>query len=104
MTLYKLKPEARQFLPDWKHSKIMDQYAWANINVPLYLLEEVTQNRVQLGYDHGNGKKELSGYNSNGARFYFTLHFPGMTSKQYDEFNIVELQYKFNEIVKNIIL
>lgn len=102
MTLYKLKPEARQFLSDWKHFKIMDKYAWANINVPLYLLDEVAQNRVQLGYDHGDGKTSVSSYKPEESKYYFTLHFPEMTNKQYNEFNISELQDKFNDIVKNI--
>lgn len=103
MTLYRLKLEARQFLSQRYHTKIEDKFEWAKMNVPLYLLEEVPQNRVQLGFDHGNGQTSLSGHDpDHGAKYYFTLCMPPMTNKQYNEFNISELQDKFNDIVKNI--
>ena len=102
MTVYKLKPEARQFLSERYHTKIEDKFEWAKMNVPLYLLEEVAQNRVQLGYDNGDGITSVSSYKPEESKYYFTLHFPEMTNKQYNEFNISELQDKFNDIVKNI--
>lgn len=61
---------------------------WKEYKVDEKALEEVEEARIEYGKNKNDVCKDLSSYGEKGAQFYFTIVFPSMKFKEYNEFTI----------------
>lgn len=102
---YRLKKEATKFFDMSLHSKIEEIDFWMNHNASQSALEEVGDAYVTYGIKQNESESTLSGWNSEGARFCFTLHLPSVKLKEYSKFqsgnHIEELVKTFTSETNN---
>lgn len=92
MKKYRLKSEAIPFFKEKFATAIYDITVWESLNIDTKALEEVEDTYISYGHERidkdGSKTGSLCGWSQeDGAKFHFTIHFPGMTFKQHDEFS-----------------
>lgn len=88
MKKYRLKKEAIPYFRTKLATTIWDYSQWQEIGVDNVALEEVEPCHIEYGHRTGSDTKRLSGFDSDdGGRFRFTIVFPSMKHKEYNEFS-----------------
>ena len=91
MKKFRLKPEAVPFFKEGISTSILNWDEWEKLNIDMNALEEVEP--VYVTYGHKGKIKsdvqvnDLSGFNENGSRFLFTIHFPSTKFYEHEKFN-----------------
>ena len=113
--MYRLKPEAAPFFKNSLKTSVLDWDKWTKTyNVDESALEEVKPCYLTYGHEHylkrDDGTKFQSGtlggwnLNDNGeAEFCFTVHFPSMKMREYDEFSNGDLTRRMMDAMQNTI-
>ena len=86
MKKYRLKTEAVPFFVDKLATAICDMQTWKEYKVDEKTLEEVEEARIEYGKNMNDVCKDLSSYGEKGAQFHFTIVFPSMKFKEYNDF------------------
>ena len=113
---YRLKSEAVPYFLDKHLTAIYSLETWNGIGVDIKALEEVKEPYISYGhaYSHGEDSKcsTLGGWDKDGYRFNFTIHFPSVKMYETDSFskgNIVrklmnrfqsQIDYFYNEFAE----
>lgn len=85
--MFRLKKEAVPYFKE-KHATSIYSYAtWEKLGVDDRALEEVKSVYLSYGHDMNSGSKTLCGWDENGSRFQFTIHFPSLKYKEHDMFS-----------------
>lgn len=87
MKKYRLKPEAVPFFKDKMATAIHPFDVWQEHNVDEKALEEVEECHIAFGHNRGEHMASLCGWSADkGSHFDFTIHFPSMKIREYDQF------------------
>lgn len=86
MRKYRLKKEAVPFFKDKCATAILPFDTWHNMQVDTQALEEVEDAYVTAGIKYTENASSLSGWDEKGSHFHFTIVFPSMKFKEFDEF------------------
>lgn len=83
--LFKLKPEARQFFPEWG-ADVKDLEFWQTRDVNMRLLDKCSNVYVMQGKETGPNTRHLGGFDSREelAHFQFTIYFRGIDIRTYN--------------------
>jgi len=92
MKNYRLKKEAVKFFKEGLSTSVRSLDAWKDLQVDIEALEEVEDVRITYGHSStlssGNESNSLNGWSpKDGAEFHFTIQFPSMKHRDYDQFN-----------------
>lgn len=89
MKYYRLKNEAIQFFKQDLSTKIESFQFWQAVSVDMNALEEVEECVVKFGIKTSKSGTSLCGWGGDekGSEYHFTIEFPSMKYKEYDEFN-----------------
>ena len=110
MKRYRLKSEAVKFFKKDLACKIYELETWVkSFNVDENALEEVEDCFVSFGREDEIGSSLCGWGNPDnekrktriGAHFHFTLHFPSMKYKEYDEFQKGKITRKLMDMIQN---
>lgn len=110
MKQYRLKKEAVQFFKEGLATDIKDFDFWQNLNVTTSALEEVEPAVVHYGHKSEDSiSTNLCGWDKDGSKMRFTIHFPSTKIKEHDEFSkghivrklMDEIQYVANNFLLN---
>jgi hypothetical protein len=86
---FRLKKEALPYFKEKYATRIADFDTWDKLQVDMNALEEVEP--CYLTYGHNQNNKtvtHLGGWSQEeGARFHFTIIFPSIKHREYDQFN-----------------
>lgn len=87
MKKYRLKSEAVPFFKAEHSTSIYDWDVWDKLGVDTKALEEVKDAYISYGQKTSEIGSSLSGWCAEkGADFKFTIHFPSMKMREFDEF------------------
>ena len=110
--MYRLKSEAVPFFKDKLKTAVLEWDVWTKTyNVNESALEEVKPCYLTYGHEHylkrDDGTKfktaTLGGWHGaedGGAAFHFTVHFPSMKMREYDEFSNGDLTRRMMDSVQ----
>jgi len=87
MKNYRLKNEAVPFINEKHATSIYSMDTWDSLGIDINALEEVEPVYVKYGHTNNNGSGSLGGWDEKGAKFHFTIHFPGIKHCEYDKFS-----------------
>jgi hypothetical protein len=87
MKKYRLKTEAVPFFKVEHSTSIYGWDTWDRLGVDDKALEEVKDAYVSYGHKTSEISSSLAGWGADkGADYRFTIHFPSMKMREYDEF------------------
>lgn len=100
---FRLKPEATPFFKSNLATVILDFQDWEKYNVESNALEEVKE--VYIKYGHESKREEitsssLSGWNEDGSKFHFTIHFPSTKYSEHDKFSKGKVVRKLMDVIQ----
>lgn len=104
MKLYRLKEAAYPFFKQGLQTAILEYDVWTQTyNVCPEAIEEVKPCYVSCGIMEGR-QKSISGWNQkDGSQFLFTLHFPSMKCREYDNFSKGTLSRQLVDTIQNAV-
>lgn len=83
---YRIKSEAAPFINKDHITSIMDLDGWKRIGIDINGLEKVEPAHITYGHARGNGGSLCGWSQEDGSKFHFTIQFPSMKWKEYDDF------------------
>jgi len=86
MKKFRLKKDAVPFFKEGLANSIYDFDTWKGLSVDINALEEVEECFIKYGHETEKGGS-LSGWDGDGGKFHFTIHFPSMKYMEYDTFS-----------------
>lgn len=101
MKNYRLKPEAYPFFKSDLATRIYSLENWKSLQVDIVALEEVEAPYLTFGHQKERGTSLCGWSGPEGADFAFTIHFPSMKHREYDEFHKGKVIRKLMDRIQN---
>lgn len=87
MKRFRLKKEAVPYFNSELATTIQRFDIWQKNNVDINALEEVQDLYISYGHKSSESVKNLCGWDKDGTRMLFTIHFPSVKFHEHDEFS-----------------
>lgn len=102
MKNYRLKSEAVPFINEKHATNIYPMDTWDSLGIDINALEEVKPTYLKLGHAYyDNSGSTLGGWDKEGAKFHFTIHFPGVKHCEYDKFSKGKMIRNLMDIIQS---
>ena len=101
MKKFRLKKEAIPFFKESLATQIHHFDTWEKYGIDMNALEEVEEVHLTYGHKTSKNSSNLNGWDEDGSRFLFTIHFPSVKHFEHDKFSDGKTTRKLMAIIQN---